>query len=71
MKSDDYSNNIYHSTKIDTLNDYILKNNEIRASQLLNTNDPKEYKRKIFGMGYSGCDNEIIIHMNQKYIKKM
>ncbi len=60
MESDNFNNYIYHYTKIDTLINYILKNNEIKASQLKNTNDPKEYTRKIFGIGYSGGENEKI-----------
>lgn len=57
MKNDYYNNSIYHYTNIDTLINYILKDNKIRASQLKNTNDPREYNRKIFGISSSGRMN--------------
>ena len=50
----DNIDSIYHFTKCDKAIEYILQERKLKISKFATTNDPVEYKRRIFGAGYTG-----------------
>lgn len=59
---------IYHYTSRETAIEYILNEMKLRASSLLNVNDPKEYKRRIvgsYGLDKEGQHEQVREYLNE------
>jgi hypothetical protein len=50
----DNTDSVFHYTKYEKAIEFILKDRQIKISRFRTTNDPVEYKQRIFGAGYIG-----------------